>query len=270
MNNSDKVYIDMITDTIKKIKERISNLENKNQGIRALTGRIDLELEALNLQCNKLEAQLQELESRIELSEIKESILDRLDESADKNIEKQEDIEQDIRQLEELAGKLKTKSAKRKISKKIEHKQRIIKRLQKKGARIDRYQRMVLLPKTRKYQKQEQILSKQEAKVNLTTAKINDNNELKAMLDPENSFIDSIKSTIYDIKGVFYKKRLNYAKEVLDSMQNTKSTIALRGANVVTLSKKAANKFRKMKEAAKAKEKENNEPEITALVPVVR
>lgn len=274
MNNSDRIYKEMINDSIKKINERIADLEKKNKGIRAILGDFDEKIESLKVESNQLKNQLEELEQRIarrvEVNEVGEILLDIYDEKSENNVAKQEEIRQNIERLEALKGNLQTSRAKRKIAKKIEHQQNIIKRLQKKSVRIDKKQRVILFPKTRKEQKRNRLMSRQQGKVNVVTSKINDNNELQAMLNPESSIIDSMKSTIYDIKGAFYQRKLKHSKDVLETMQNSNTIIALRGANAITLSKKAANKFRQIQEAARSMDQENENTEDFDRVAVVR
>ena len=75
------------------------------------------------------------------------------------------------------------------------------------------------------------------------SANMQDNQELQAMLDL-NKTSGRIKSVVHDIKGAYYQKRLNHSQEVLDTMKNSNLNITIRGANAITISKKAVNGLR--------------------------
>lgn len=277
MNNSDRVYQEMIQKSMKSISAEINKLERQNRGLRAATDNMTVKIDGLKLQLQELNQELKNYEERITLSERKENKLDKTDAKVAEIIAKEESHVQKIRDLENMKKSLHTTRAVRKVNKQIVKQQEIIKRLQKKNARIDLRQKVIMMPKYYRVKKRSQLLNKQQAKVNLATANIHDVEMMKSMLDPENKIMDNLKSVIYDIKGAYYQKKLNHAQDVLETMQHSKSNIAIRGANAITLSKKTVNKLRKnnglKKETAidlvNAKEQEN-QTMTTALSTVVR
>lgn len=244
MNNSDKVYQELLKRSLLLINAQIKTLERKNHGLRALAEQTSIEINSLKIQYQQLATELKNYEERERFSEAEESKLDKLDMKATENLGKQQEHIARLNELEAVKKKLQTTGAIRKVNRQIEHQKELIQKLQKKSVKIDRNQRKIMLPKYKKMQKRNQLLSHQQAKVNWTAAKIKDNQELQSMLDPENSLKDLLASKIYDIKGQFYQKSLSHSQEVLETMKNQKSNIAIRGANVMTLSKKAMNKFR--------------------------
>lgn len=277
MNNSDRVYQEMIQKSMKSISAEINKLERQNRGLRAATDNMTVKIDGLKLQLQELNQELKNYEERITLSERKENKLDKTDAKVAEIIAKEESHVQKIRDLENMKKSLHTTRAVRKVNKQIVKQQEIIKRLQKKNARIDLRQKVIMMPKYYRVKKRSQLLNKQQAKVNLAIANIHDVEMMKSMLDPENKIMDNLKSVIYDIKGAYYQKKLSHAQDVLETMQHSKSNIAIRGANAITLSKKAVNKLRKnnglKKETAidlvNAKEQEN-QTMTTALSTVVR
>lgn len=244
MNNSDKVYQDLLKRSLLLINNQIKILERKNRGLRALSEQTSIEINGLKIQYQQLQEELKNYEERIDLSEKEEEKLEKLDIKSSVNSELQEDHIARIDELEAVKKRLQTTKAIRKVNKQIAQQKEIIRKLQKKSSKIDQKQKKIMLPKYKKMQKRNQLLSHQQAKVNWTAAKIKDNQELQAMLDPENSLKDLLASKIYDIKGQFYQKKLSHSQEVLATMKSQKSNIAIRGANAITLSKKAINKFR--------------------------
>lgn len=247
MNNSDKVYITMIQDSIKSLTKKIKELEVKNNGVRSILDSTTVKINGLKLEVQQLAQELKNYESRMNLSEKKEEKLDNLDEKATKILNKVATHEEKIKELQQLKNNLKTARAKRKIDKQIEHQQTIIRLLQKANTTIDIRQKVIMLPKYYVTKKKDRLLNIAKARVNLNAEKIEDLNMMKKALN-ENSIIDQVKSVIYDIKGVYYLKRFNYSKEVLARMKNSNSMVNLYGANAITLGKKAINKLRKKSE----------------------
>ncbi len=243
MNNSDKVYQLLLKQSLETISKQIKSLEQKNRGLRALTDKTTVEIEGLKLQYNEIVTTLKNYQERINVSDRKEAKLDKLDEKSDHiSQEKKEHLAQ-IDSLKQAQNKMKTARAKRKVAKEIKKEQEIIQKLQKKNARIDKRQKAIMLPKFYREQKRSQLLSKQQAKVNQVTASMQDNQELQAMLNPD-KVSDRIKSVVHDIKGVYYQKKLSHSQNVLDTMQNSRFNITIRGANAITISKKAVNGLR--------------------------
>lgn len=272
MNNSDKVYITMIQDSIKSLTKKIEELEVKNNGVRSILDSTTVKINGLKLEVQQLAQELKNYESRMNLSEKKEEKLDNLDEKATKILNKVATHEEKIKELQQLKNNLKTARAKRKIDKQIEHQQTIIRLLQKANTTIDIRQKVIMLPKYYVTKKKDRLLNIAKARVNLNAEKIEDLNMMKKALN-ENSIIDQVKSVIYDIKGVYYLKRFNYSKEVLARMKNSNSMVNLYGANAITLGKKAINKLRKKSEKKEetaldlVNENENKRQE--PLLPVV-
>jgi hypothetical protein len=122
-------------------------------------------------------------------------------------------------------------------------KTKLLKQLQKKDNTISGIQRAFMYPKYRKEMKKRQLLSNQEAKVSVSQANINDIEQMQAMLNPNNSFIDGIKDTIYEIKKSHYKRKMNRAAEILNVMQKCDSPILMRGAAPIVISKRLKDKF---------------------------
>lgn len=244
MNNSDRVYKELLQKNLSTLKRSMDILSRKRSG---LTDRRPAEIEALRLQYKQIEEELEKFEARKDFSKRKEKKLDRLDEKADKIIAKKETHEKKIEDLQELRKKLKTAKGSRKIDKNIEHQHRIIRHLQKKNARIDFRQKVIMLPKYYRIQKKDKMLNKQQGRVNLSTDKLLINEHLQSQLDPQNSVIDRIKSVVYDIKGNHYAKKIARAEKLLKAMQEKNSIIGMFGARVTVLPKSAIEKLRRRK-----------------------
>lgn len=242
MNNSDRVYKELLQKSLSTLKRSIDILSRKNDG---LTDRRPVKIEGLRLQYEQIEQELKNFEARKEFSERKEKMLEHLDEKAEKIVAKKESHEEKIQELENLRKKLKTVRGTRKIDKKIEHQHKIIRRLQKKNARIDFRQKVIMLPKYYRIQKRDNLLNKQQGRVNLVSDKLLINERLQSQLDPEHSIIDRMKSAIYDIKGKYYERKLGRREEILKAMQEKNSIVGMLGARVTALPKSAIDKLRR-------------------------
>ena len=274
MNNSHRVYQELIRKNMQNLEKEINKLERQNKGIRAITDRTTVEIEGLKLQLQELHRELKNNETRVELSDRKERKIDKLDTKVEKIIGKEQSHHEKIAELEHMKQSLQTKRAIRKVNKAIARQQELIKKLQKKNARIDLRQKVIMLPKYYRVKKRAKLLNKQQAKVNIAQENVRDMKELQAMLDPEHNIIDRMKSVVYDIKGTYYQKKLEHSQAVLERMKNSKLSIAIRGANVITLTKQAKNKLqnrvKQRKETAESlsQEKLAAEPGTTLSVVV--
>lgn len=265
-SNANSVYQSLLYKSLDTIQKQISSLESKNHGLRALTDKTTVEIEGLKLQYSEIAQQLKQLEGHKQLSEKKESTLEKWDKKADYINGKEQNMEKSIADYKNLQQNLSTSRAKRKVAKKIEHKRQLIRLLQTTSNLIDNRQKLVMLPQYLKDKKRMNLLTKQQAKINVTAAKIEDNKALQAMLDPTGNILDRVQSKIYDIKGTYYQKNFSHSKDVLATMQQSKSNIAIRGANAITLGKKTIAKLREKQEMAKLDATQNVQQ--TSMVPV--
>ena len=246
MNNSDKVYQQLLQQSMNVIARQIQSLEQKNRGLRALTDKTTVEIEGLKLQYSELKKAYQAHQERIQVSERKEAKLDKLDEKSNNISEQQQEHIDKISELKQVQSNMKTARAKRKVAKEIIKQQEIIQKLQKQQARIDLRQKAVMLPKFYRMKKRAKLLNRQQAKINQAAFNMQDNQALKDMLEPENKVRDRVRSAIYDIKGAYYQRKFDHSQAVLETMKDSKSNIVIRGANAITItmSKKAANVLR--------------------------
>ena len=237
MNNSDRVYQELLQRTLKQLQQQITSLERKNRGLRAITDQTAAEIEGYKTEYQRIAQELQSYNQRIEVSKAGETGLDFIDDKVDKIIERQQDSVDKIRQLESLKQQVTTKRYQRKIDKQIKHQQQIIQRLQKKHGRLNMAQRVIMYPKYYRTMRKLKLLSRKQGKVNVVEANIKDNELLKQTLNP-NSIIDNIKGAFYDIRGQYYQKKLSHAQDVLERVKEKHGNIHLQGANVTVLPKK--------------------------------
>lgn len=241
MRNSDEVYLNLLEEKEKELRKQIAELEAKKE----FTNRIPIKLEGLKIQQQGLKNQIEEYTRRGTFSEKKEEKLYKLDAQAESIIAKQIPIEQKIAELEELKKAAETTvEEKYYLRKEIAQQKQMLYSLKGKNIAINRKQRKIMISKFRKEQKREKLLSKQQGKINVFEDKLDRIEELQAMLSPEDSFIDRIKNGYYTLKGKYYERKLNRAEEVLEIMQQSDSNIALRGANIMNLGKRAKESLR--------------------------
>jgi hypothetical protein len=118
-----------------------------------------------------------------------------------------------------------------------------IEALKAKNVRIQKVQRSLLYPKFLYLQRKQRKIDKAEGRVLFNEERINDNEVLKSTVDKD-SFLGSFKSMIYDIKGVFYKKRYERAQEILRKMNNKYAPVKAKSARTIKLKKGTKYKLR--------------------------
>lgn len=236
MRNSDEVYLKLLEEEEKELRKQIAILESKME----FTNRIPIKLEGLKLRQQKIKNQIEEYTERGTFSDKKEEALYKLDAQAESIIAKQIPIEEKIAELEALKKAAETTvEEKYYLRKEIAQQKQKLYSLKGKNITINRKQRKIMISKFHKEQKREKLLSKQQGKINVFEDKLDRIAELQAMLSPEDSFIDRIKNGYYSLKGKHYERKLNRAEEVLEIMQQSDSNIALRGANIINIRKRA-------------------------------
>ena len=251
MNNADRVYKEMLEKELTQINYKITELEQKNKGLRALTDKTTVAIEKLKLQASEIKDQIDNYNERIELGAVSETFVETFDEIVEINDERKQEINANIQELEKVKANLKTQRAIRKIDKKIEYQQKKLAKIQKGNNRISGIQRTFMYSKHKKAMKQQQILNGAQAKVNVADANLKDNQALKEMLDPKNSLKDAILDKVYDIKGQYYQRKKDRAVEVLEQMKKSNSTIKMRGAKAIVITKNLKNKLNKKLEMDK-------------------
>lgn len=243
MNNSDIAYRKMLEDKIKKLQGQISDLEKKNTGLRLTNDYTTEAIERKKLEVEKLQEELKDYTEKAELGAVGETFVEEFDSIVDMDNEKKQAAQDKISELQDLKSRLTTARAQRKIDRKIRRQQKIIENLQKKDNFISGVQRVFMYPKYRKEMKKKQLLSNQEAKIAVAEANYHDAVEMQAMLDPDNSFVDRIKDSIYEWKKSRYLRKRERAAEILDKMQKCDSPIQMRGAVPVVITKRLKDKF---------------------------
>ena len=244
MNNSDKVYLDMLKKESGKIGVKICKTNSHNHGIIKATGLPTRKIEGLKVRQENVNDVIDDYDGIDNINKFSRHFLDKLDEKADKNEEKAKEIQKQIKKLSDIRDGLTTTKRKSKISKKIEVKQRRIQKLQKANVKIDKKQRVFIMPKKIRDMYRLKLLSKAETKVKIYKDSLRYNKQMMSTIDPDSGLKDALLDFVYYKKEKHYKKKLKHANEILDTMQNANSTIAMKGASLIVLSKGTVDKFR--------------------------
>lgn len=250
MNNSDLAYKNMLQEKLKKINGQINDLEKRNTGLRALVDKTSITIERLKLQAKDLNEQIANFTAKAELNAVESVVVDTFDALSAKQNESSQKAEDKIKELEALKAKLKTTRAKRKIERKIEHQQKIIKGLQKGNNIVSGIQKIVIYPKYHREITRNKLLNQQQAKANYSKDRYDDIQQMRSMLNQDKT-IDRIKDAIYEFKGNRYLKKQKRAEEVLAQMKKSKHPIVMRGAKAVVVSKKIKDKINNKIEISK-------------------
>lgn len=243
MNSANKIQSEILYNTYKDIQERIKSLEQVidelTENMNSITNKVKVELESLKKQEEKINEQIIEFKTNNGMSDVNDELL-QINQASDALSNDQTRLQQEINSLKETKELLQTSAAKKVVSKSIESKQAKLEKLKNKEVKLESRQRVILMNKQKVVNKRNEMLSKQEAKLENTNEKIADNMILRNTLD--DSFKDRMVDKLYDIKGKFYQKQQQHQSNVLEIMKN--NNVGFKGANVMLVKKTACNTMR--------------------------
>lgn len=243
MNSANKIQSEILYNTYKDIQERIKSLEQVidelTENMNSITNKVKVELESLKKQEEKINEQIIEFKTNNGMSDVNDELL-QINQASDALSNDQTRLQQEINSLKETKELLQTSAAKKVVSKAIESKQAKLEKLKNKEVKLESRQRVILMNKQKVVNKRNEMLSKQEAKLENTNEKIADNMILRNTLD--DSFKDRMVDKLYDIKGKFYQKQQQHQSNVLEIMKN--NNVGFKGANVMLVKKTACNTMR--------------------------
>lgn len=243
MNSANKIQSEILFNTYKDIQERIKSLEQVVDelvdNMNLITNKVKVELESLKKQEEKINEQIIEFKKNNGMTDVSDELL-KISQTTDNLSNDQTKLQQEIDSLKETKELLQTASAKNTISRKIELKQAKLDKLKNKEVKLESRQRVILMNKQKVVNKRNEMLSKQEAKLENTADKIVDNMILRNTLD--DSFKDKLVGKLYDVKGKFYLKQQDHQAKILEIMEN--NNVSFKGANVILIKKTACNIMR--------------------------
>lgn len=245
MNNTraDDQYIEILRDRITELRGKISKLTNKvNNGIDPFNNAA-IKIRGYELEIQELEEEINNRTPRQTLFDGIEVALDALDDRYYDLSDKQDAVQAELDNLRNMRDNLQTVRARRKVDKRIEKLEAKIAKLKNKKVACEKRQKSIMYPKYRKDMIKRGLLARARGRVETYNNLISDNNELKNMLSG-NGIFDPIKSVVYDIKGLYYQKRLERSEEVLREMQSKNAIVTMAGARVTSLGKKYADRIR--------------------------
>ena len=249
MNSANKTQSEILYNTHKDIQERIKGLEQiindltENMGL--ITNKVKIELESLKKQEVKISEQINQFKANNGMTDVSDKLL-QINQTAGNLSNDQTKLQQEIDSLKEAKELLQTSSAKKAVSRAIESKQSKLEKLKNKEVKLESRQRVILMNKQKVVNKRNEMLSKQEAKLENTNEKIADNMILRNTLD--DSFKGKMVDKLYDVKGKFYQKQQKHQGDVLEIMKN--NNVDFKGANVMLVKIKASNIMRNAMKAA--------------------
>lgn len=242
MSNADNEYKKILEDQMKKIQERINVLKSKEEKLD-LFSHNSTTIKGLELEYENLKERVENYTARDSLSDFVEGKLSTLDKIYDKRNDKQEGYKEQIEELQSIKNNLETARARKKVDKKIANIEKKIKRLQKSKGFYGGIQRTIMYPKYRLDIKKANLLSHAYGRVENYEQKLRDNDAIKEMFDP-NKLTDTIKERFYDLKGAYYRKRLERSEAILNEMMDKKNIVTMYGSRVTSIGKNRLNNIR--------------------------
>lgn len=240
MNNSNKIQSEILFNCLKNIEGSIQNIEKLRDDLGGISDKISVELSSLLKQRDIIEEQINEFKLNNGINDFDNKMIN-VNDKYDLNVSNQNALENKINELEEQKNNLKTQAAKASVEKKIVNVKEKLDKLKLSQVNLEQRQRIMLLKKQNALNKRNAMVTKLEAKAELTQSKIDDNNIVRNGLG--DSLGSKIVGKVYDLKGRFYQKQFNRQTELLNTMK--KNGAGFKGANVMVVKKKAGNILRK-------------------------
>lgn len=233
---SETNYVKVLNSRIKDLEAEIYQTKQSFENAKLFAGHLEDRIAGLEVQLQKEKEKLEKFNVTKDpnLNKLEEAVVDHYDEKIDNNNEKISELQEDIKGLEDLRGKLESNSEKKRIYKKIENKRKRIQELKDKNVKFSTRQRTVLVAKEKVSSLKDSILSNQEGKVNVAQQKLNDVEAVRETLGRE--AVDGIVDKAYAIKGMYYKIKLGYRTTVLETMKKA-NQIFIKGAKDVLIPK---------------------------------
>lgn len=246
MDNSEKLYLEVLDARINGLNKRIAKLENNLVEKRIIISRDEKQIIALKKEIEKIEKEKKEFKSTSNFMYKDSLALDKLDSYYNSQDEKIKKVENQITDLKELKENLQTKSAKKRVIKRIKNKEEYIKKLKKRECRISGVQKTTLMSKRAILNLKNRMVSKQEANVDYYSSKLNDATLMKNSLDLSAKGIQGVKNKtmdrLYGVREKYYMKKQEKHVNLLKEMQSKK--VGLVGGRAIMMSKNACNMMR--------------------------
>ena len=218
---SEEAYQSLVEDRKKAIlgikSKRLERLKKRTR--HDITGRKSVALMGYNIELKELDDMKKLFDSREKLSPEAEERLAELDKVSAANAEKIAAYKEQIERLKAMRSELVSARNAHKIDREIKRLNTNIKLLHVKDVGILNVQKAIMYPTYKVELMEQALLSRQRGKVQYYEEKQAVNEELQRMLD-SNSIIDSVKKSIYEIKGAHYQKKIDKSEAILEDMKN--------------------------------------------------
>lgn len=236
-------YQKLLEARISKVRSKLNALRQKED--RDITGHVAEAVKGFEIELERLTEEVANL-SRPQVNSLGEFGLEYLDEKRSVNSEKQDYYKEQIKELKELKDSLEKARNKRKINRRIERYEKKIARLKKANVFYSNVQRTIMYPKYKLEAKKRSLLARAEGRVKAYENKQQDNENIKNNLDTifKDSPFNGIRQKYYDLKGIYYQKKIARSNDILTEMQNKNNIVTMSGARITSLSKSYLNKIR--------------------------
>ena len=211
----------------KKSEEAYQSLvEDRKKAILGIKSKM-----GYNIELKELDDMKKLFDSREKLSPEAEERLAELDKVSAANAEKIAAYKEQIERLKAMRSELVSARNAHKIDREIKRLNTNIKLLHVKDVGILNVQKAIMYPTYKVELMKQALLSRQRGKVQYYEEKQAVNEELQRMLDSD-SIIDSVKKSIYEIKGAHYQKNIEKSEAILEDMKKTDSLKEMHGARI--------------------------------------
>ena len=233
LKGSDSEYQAIMNNRIKKIEEKIAKLKKRPD----LMGHKAEAIRGFEIEIAALREEIEHYNERTRLAPEIEETLEEMDVQHAENVTQIKDYEDEIKELKKIREQLTTRKDKREMK-------RLLKKLEEKkidlkieDKRLTDTEGHMMYPEYKDQMKVRTKAASAEGMISSNEDSLAINEEIRAMLDPENSVIDRIKDTFYDIRGDHYRKRIEKGQERLRELQSGDVPVRLNGARVTGMTR---------------------------------
>lgn len=244
MNNSDRLYKDIMQEELNALNRRLERVLRDKYGI---SGHLDVRYFNTRGRRAFLSDRIATLSDEIEnftTYDPKNRITNYIDNIVARRETRSSDIADTIDRLRHLRDTVTDCCSRRRIDKSIEYQQEKLRKMRRTNTYIDIIQRTFVMPRRRIDSIRTSMYMRAESKFDVFAAKHVYTESARRRLDPANHITHRALDFVYGVRSRYYEFRGARINNVLDQMNSTDNVAIMASSNFIVLGRDVANFFR--------------------------